>query len=260
VLEFTSSRERANSALKRLWKPLVFLSVILGFSTLLPINVGRPNFFGSFTLCSFAPVATLGMFILALTVYAFINKRKRLLYGNVALLLLIVGFTGFWVYDAKIPIDSIEMNITNVSFWIGEDPHWIEGPANTSSIFFNVTLHNPTDRDIPAFHSENHAMQINDKSIGLVDILDIDIQLQTPLKAHSMITWPEMWVVFEQKYADPDVWAALLSKNFTFTITGVLVMRYYWGGTPSSVPEYERRQYSGIWASKPYSLSYTFEG
>lgn len=230
--------------------------VILGFSTLLPINFGRPNFLGSFTLCSFAPVATVAMFILALTVYSYVNKRRLLLYGNVTLLAVIVGFSGFWVYDAKLPMDSIEMNITNVRFWIGEDPHWVDGkPANTSSIFFNVTLYNPTNRDVPAFHSENHAMQINGKPIGSADIFGFGIWLQSPLKAHSTIS-TEMYVIFEQRHTEPDIWALLLTKNFTFTIAGVLVTRHYYA--PGSLDEYERRQYSFVWAAKPYSVSYTY--
>jgi len=243
--------------LRKHWKPLVWLLVILGFSTVLPINVGRPNFFGSFTLCSFAPVATIGMFILALTVYAFINERKRLLYGNVALLLLIVGFTGFWVYNAKFPMDSIEMKITNLRFWIGEEPHWTDGkPANTSSIIFDVELYNPTNLDIPAFYSENNVFWLNDKLVGSYVTMNIEITLQVPLKAHATVTNTWLHVVFEQSYADPVVWALLLSKNFTFTISGILVVRYYYA--PSSLDEFERRQYSFVWASKPYSVSYTY--
>jgi len=222
--------------------------------------MGKPNFFGSHTLCSFAPVATGAMFILALTIYSFVTKRKLTLYGSVSILLLIIGFTGFWIYNAKIPMDSIQMNITNVRFWIGEEPHWISGnPANVSSIYFNVTLYNPSSQDIPAFHTENPAMRINDKFIDMydVEIWDVEIRLYEPLKAYSMIRI-NMRVRFNQKFIDPDVWASLLNKNFTFTISGVLIVRYYYA--PSDISEYDRRLYSIVWASKPYSLSYTYQG
>lgn len=245
--------------LRRHWKALAWLVVILGFLTLLPINVGKPNFFGSFTLCSFAPIATIAMFIIALTIYSFVKKRKLLLYGNVALLLVIVGFTGFWVYDAKLPMDSIEMRITNVRFWIGEDPHWIDGkPANLSSIFFDVTLYNPTSRDVPAFHSENYALRINDRLISYpnYEMMDVDVEIHEPLRAYSTqnVTWME--VVVEKNHTDPDVWSSLFNKSFTFTISGVLVARYYYA--PSSLDEYARREYSIVWASRPYSVSYTY--
>jgi hypothetical protein len=253
-LKFTSNKERFNLALKKYWKSLALLLAVLGLSTLFPINVGKPNFFGSFTLCSYAPIATVTMFILALTVYSVVKNRKLLLYGNAALLIVIVVFTGFWVYEAKLPMDSIEMTLTVASFGTREDPYWPSGPANVSSIYFDVTLYNPTSRDIPAFDSENTTIRIDGK-FTTPDVKVIYISSREPLKAYSKISNDERYVMFVQNYTNADVWASLLKKDFTFTISGILVVRYYY--VPRSLPEYEGR--SIVWVSKPYSLSYKYK-
>ncbi len=255
--------------LRKHWKPLVWLLVILGFSTLLPINVGKPDFLGSFTFCSFAPVATIAMFILALTVYSFVKKRKLLLYGNMLLLLAIIGLTGLWIYEIKLPMESINVDISISNYYFGySDASHIK---NISKIFFNVVLHNSLMRDTPTFRVEYFDFHVNGKKL----------QLGTyDLFSGSRISW---WTGFETRWIGPnsitlgpnqtktlesdvtlifdytkveggtieDIWTPLSNKNFTFRMDGILVSRAYYG------PEYDHYNFvwNILWASTPFSIA-----
>jgi len=257
--------------LRKHWKPLVWLFIILGFSTVLPIDVGKPNFFGAFTLCSFAPVATITMFIFALTVYSVVHRRKLLLYGSLSLLLVIVGFTGFMTYSEKIPMDNIrvEMSIYNYYFGYGSV---LEG--NISKIFFSLILHNTLMRDTPAFRVEYYDFYIEGKK------LQLDTYSVFP---GGRILW---WTGFETRWIGPhsitlgpnqtttlevdvtlilgytkveggtveDIWASLSNKNFSFSVDGILVSRAYYG------PEYDNYNvaWNIVWASTPFSVVYRY--
>lgn len=248
---------------KRYWKILVTLAIILGLSTIAPINVGKPNFFGSFTLCSFAPVSTVTMFIVATVIYSFVKNRKILFYATLLLSLIIGGFTGFWIYDAKLPMDSLEIGVSNVRFWTGYDKYEIWEGGNVSHILFNLTIHNPTARDTSALRWEReadfyiegkrlekhtyevHGFYADPRIIKANTTFTIDVRV-TVIYGYTRIRGDSL----------ENVWASLMTKNFTFNIRGILVTRYYYA--PSHLPEYERRQYSIVWASKPFTISYTY--
>jgi len=229
--------------------------VILGFSTVLPINLGKPNFFGSYTLCSFVPIATVAMFILALTIYSFFNKRKLLLYGNMFLLLVILGFTGFWIYDAKLPMDSLEIGICNVHFWTGYDSLYEIWGGNVSRIDFNLTIHNPTTRDTLSLRWESEAdFYIEGKKLER-HTYDLPNYWPGVIKAGGTKNMDlHVTVIYNYTRIEGDtlenVWMALMRKSFTFTLSGILISTRYYG------PEYN--DYI-VWASKPFSISYTYQ-
>lgn len=251
-----------NMKWKRHWKILVTSAIILGFSTIVPINVGRPNFIGSFTLCSFAPIATIVMFILALTVYSFVNKRKLLLYVNVFLILVIVGFTGFWAYDAKLPMDNIRVDMSIYNYHFGYSLVYEE---DISKIFFNLVLHNTLTRDTPAFWVEYYDFYVEGKKLelgtyhvpggwragGKTRWIGSDITLEPN---QTMTLEVEVTLSLDSTKVEgntvEDVWTSLSSKNFTFRMDGILVSRRYYGP--------KNTDYYIVWASRPFSIAYRY--
>lgn len=264
--EFMSNRERISLTLIKHWKILVLLFVFLGVSTVLPIGMGRPNFFGFFTLCSFAPIATIAMFILALTVYLFVNKRKLLLYGNVFLLLVIVGFTGFWVYDAKLPMDNIRVDMSIYNYYFGYSRVYEE---NISKIFFNLVLQNTLMRDTPAFWVEYYDFYVEGKKLEFYtyDVFpggiggwyagiktrwigsDITLEPNQTMTLEVEVTLSLDYTKVEGDTIE-DVWTSLSNKNFTFRMDGILVSRRYYG------PEYT--DYYIVWGSTRFSIAYRY--
>lgn len=259
--EFALNRERINLTLRKYWKVFVVLFVILGFSTVLPINVGKPNFLSAFTFCSFAPVATIAMFVLALTIYLFVKRRKLLLYGNVAVLLVIVLFTGFWVYDAKLPMDNISVDMSIYHYYFGYGDAF---KKNVSSISFNLLLHNTLMRETPPFRVEYYDFYVNGRKLQ-VDTYEVFTSGRSPLfrwigpfvtLGPNQTTTLEVILILLFDYTKleggtiQDIWTPLSDKNFTLRMDGILVSRTYYD------PEYT--DFSIVWVSTPFSLKYTY--
>lgn len=253
--KYTSSRERVYLGLKKYRKLLILVFVVLGLSTFLPINVGKPNFLGSFTLCSFAPVATVALFALALTVHSLVNKRKLLLYGNVFLLIVILGFSVYWVYCAKVPMDSIEINMSNVRFFPQYDHWYADLGKNASRISFDLVVNNPNVQNTwylwwqrgPDFYIEGKKLEWH-----TYDILYSDVGVVKARGTRDMNLYVD--VIYNLTEVEggalDSVWMALMSENFTFTMGGILASRSYYGPTSTD--------YYVVWASKPFSVSYTY--
>jgi len=251
---------KASARRREFGKIAAWLLVIAGFFTLLPIDVGKPNFLGSFTLCSFAPVATVTMFIIALTVYWY-SKKSDLVALGILFLLIIAVFSGIWAYNAKLPMDGISVNMVIDIYYFGER---YPGEGNISKIFLNLTLHNPTLRNAPAFAVEYCDFFVEGKklefqtydifpSAGIRSIKPVHVELganqsitlDVEITLHPDLTRVEGDTI-------ESIWGSLARGDFTLRMDAILVSRSYYG--PEQIPEY-----SFVLASKPFSVSSAYQ-
>lgn len=242
-------------------KAVILIIIILGFGVwLVPSIASEPNLRGLPTI----PVA---LFTTALALYAVFENHRRMLYAMLILLLLILGYSGFWAYSYKMPLSSLEISMQIHRLSIGPNPLTAE---NMSVIECNVTILNPTNVDTPPFAFENLGVCINDMRLtsgygiswGLAVSLDGNYIHKpfTIIKAHEILNMTELQTFIYQDHmkvekGNPeDAWKALSTRNFTFTITGTYTSR------PDFQPGLRSSFTLWILASSPFKMSQIFSG
>jgi len=244
--------------LKIYWKLLVLVLVILGFLTFLPWPVSSPDFLGNYSLCSFTPISNLGMFILAFALYSFATDRKKALYAFLAILLALLGFTGFWYVAAKMPMNDIQINVSVDYFRSGYDRGLNE---NLSVIWLNFDLRNPSDRDSLGFVIENPRAIVDnwqapagavDDTLGTIGYTWLASGRPIVIKGHQNQTL-KLEVRFYHNSVPTDVLIHVLARNFTLTMAGLLVVRPYFDATYA----YASINGSGklVLVARPFSIS-----
>lgn len=223
------------------WKILVLASFILGLLTLYPWNISKPNFLGNYSFCNFAPVSTLGMFVIALALYFLGAKHRRMFYGTIGVLVVISSFVGYWYVNAKLPMENIQANIVIHRYWSGySNLH----EKNVTDVLFNLILYNPSDIDSLGFLLENPEVFVNNWHLPYYRVHlgnwrrilygeytwfgDMPINI----KAHQNVT---IQIAIEALIdeAPADVWASLQNQNFTLTIKAILTVRPYLSSSDS---------------------------
>lgn len=257
-----SNEGKVSARRKELGKLTAWLLVITGFFTLLPINVGRPNFIGSFTLCSFAPVATIAMFIIALTVYWYSIKSDLVVLG-ILFLLIIAVFSGIWAYNTKLPMDNITVDMTIDKYYFGEH---FPGEGNISKIFLNLTLHNPMMRNTPTFRIDDYDFFVEGRKLrlGTYGVFPGGGGTRRWLSPEHISLGPNETVTIDAEitlYVNDtkverdtigSVWPSLSRGDFTLRMDAVLVSRSYYG------PEYT--EYFFVMGWEPFSTSSVYHG
>lgn len=267
VLERMIEKEKDDIKLKRYWKISILISSILGFITIIPWYNVRANFLGYYSICSFAPFSAFIMFNIALALYVFVTKRRKTFYVTTLILLIIFGFTGWWFYDFKSPMDSIECDIAIRSFWIGTT-HLYDTEENASYMSFYLTFKNPINRDTPIFLIEPWYIAINNKKLVSGYYLSCwngshlwcDFRWfyePTTLKPQENITLLiENQIYYNQMEVEgasrEEVWASLMQRNFTLSIVGILTVRPLFS---ESMDSYPTVQHKSTWAAKPFIVS-----
>lgn len=198
------------------------------------------------------------MFLIAGTFYWLGKGRLRLLYGTMIILLVIFGFVGYWIYVAKMPIDSIQINMAINYVWSGYSSTWA---GNISSISLNLTFRNPTHQDSPAFRVENYDFHINDKKLRTYDIFseagsggreDIRWLNNQPITVKAQQTATLVIAITISQFTKIEendleaLWASLTQRNFTLTLTGNLCARPF---------SDESRL---VLVAKPFTVSYSY--
>lgn len=228
-------------ALRRYWKALVIASFIVGILTAVPWNAYRLNHLGYYSLCSSTPISTITMFLMAGAFYWLGKGRLRLLYGTMIIVLVIFGLVGYWIYAAKMPMDSIQINVAINYVWSGYSVTW---NGNISSISINLTSHNPTCQDSPAFRVENYDFHVNDKRLyeGTYDVFseagsgrreDIRWLNNHPTTLKAKQTSILVIVITISNFTQIEgndletLWTSLTQRNFTLTLTGNLCARFF---------------------------------
>lgn len=252
--------------LNQLHKATILAMVILGFGIwLIPSIASEPNLRGF-------PTISIALFISASILYAVSEKQRRLLYAMVILLLLTLGYSGFWAYSYKMPLSSLEISMHIYNVYAGPyfGPEGYDDATNMSRIWSNVTVLNPSNVDTPPFAFENLAVYINDMRLMdgyMVDFhhrtLLIREHIQRPftvIKAHESlnITAAEVFIRQDQlqveKGGPEDIFDVLSTRNFTLTITGTFTSR----------PDYQIEMQSvfSLWilATSPFQMSQRFSG
>lgn len=160
-------------------------------------------------------------------------------YATIVMLLIIFGYTGFWAYNYKMPLSSLETSIQIYYYYIG--PSQIGSRGNVSVIWFNLTIRNPTDIDTPSFMMENPAFYINNVKLNensgywsyqfSIDEHYGYYNPHTIIEAHQTLTISDLHIfIFQNEMqveeGNPkDVWEYLVSKNFTLSLSGTFTSR-----------------------------------
>lgn len=259
----------AEVKLKWYWAFLILGCFVLSLVTLIPWYSVRANFSGYYSICPFVPLSTITMLAMSFALYAYARRHRKTFYRTALVLctifglvlLTIFGFTVWWLYNFKLPMDSLEFSMAMRYFWIGTTSYYDDTEENASVIYFYLTIKNPTDRETPVFLIEPKDIAINNKK--LISYYELDCSngtsttpdLQwfyhlTTLKPYENITLEIRWFVryktMEVETATrEDVWASLLQRNFTFSMSGILTVR----------PYFNEGNYKPTWAARPFIVS-----
>lgn len=246
------------------WWVLVLALVFAGFLVSLPWPNVQDNFLGYASLCSFVPFASIVLFNSAIAVYSWFSKHRQVLYGTIAIFLMVVGFMGWWFFEFKMPMNSLTTSMTMDSFWIGNTKILSEMPENVSSITFHLNIENSTDRATPLFIIQPVSVSID--GIELVDGFSLDclngtaqsyglkwFNDPTILKPNSQMSLRMRLMIFFDYLATrggtpQDVWDRMHGA-FTFTMNGILTARPFFN--EPSTTDTERSTF----AAKQFTLS-----
>jgi len=244
----SSSLERIATELKHYSKALATVCIILGFLTLVPWSTSKPNHISYYSICSFAPISTVVLFMIAVAFYSFGKGIMWLCYVGMIALITVFSFTGYWAYTIKLPVDSLQVNIIIDYFWYGYDDFFKD---NVASIFLNLTFKNPTHQDTQTLRIENYDFYINGKKLKLSTYNSFPtggyagiryITWALSIKANQTLTYSGIHILLEKNYTKiagndkESVWTALIQGNFNVTLTGVLVARTDFGDTEIGRP------------------------
>jgi hypothetical protein len=243
------------------WRVLILSIIALAFITMVPWNAPRNNFIGCISFYSFVPFATIAMLDLAVALHAWHRKRRITLYGTILILLAILGFTGWWFYVFKMPMDSLDVSLTIKSYWIGIGEVYEE---NRSSISFQPNIKNPASHDTPLFIIEPTSVSINDKELVSGYNLDcwngthqvgsfkwyykpliLKANQNISLLLYCKISFDHVEVVGA---TSEEIWNAM-QESFTFSMYGILTARPYTDKVPT--PHVDQ----SVWAAKPFTVS-----
>lgn len=250
------------------WKISILSCIIFGFITLMPWYNIRANFLGYYSTCSFVPFSSIAVFTLSFALYAYVTKRRKTLYGTTLIFLTILGFTSWWFYNFKLPMDNLEFSMAIRSFWIGTTSYY-DNEENASSINFNLSIKNPTDKETPVFLIEPRDIAINNKKlISYYELSCLNgtstyhglrwFYKPTTLKAYENITLEiRCFVRYKTMEVETatreDIWASLVQRNFTLIMSGILTVRPYFNLTIAEHdPSIEDKS---TWAARLFIIS-----
>lgn len=250
-------------ALKTYRKPFAIVFIILALLTLLPWGASRPNYLGYYSICSFTPISTIILFLIALVFYIVESKRVILRYATL-IILIVFCLAGFSAYSARFSIYSLQMNLEVT----GRDYHYDSFfEDNVVLVRFNLTFKNPTGQDTPSFRIENYDFYINGKKLKIRTYGGIPEDITTgiryfptqPLavKAHETFNYTGLTLFAMQRVLKveegniDEVWTALTQGNFNVTLTGMLVAR--------ASDDYKQSLSAIITVARPFEITCTYQ-
>ena len=249
-------------ALKMRRKTIAIVFIMLTLLTLLPWGVSKPNYLGYYSICSFTPISTIILFLMALVFYIVGSKRTILRYATLIILILFC-LVGFSAYSARFSIYSLQMGL-EVTRWDYHYDSFFED--NVVLVQFNLTFKNPTGQDTPSFRIENYDFYINGKKLKIWTYGGIPAESMTGIryfpdqpiavKAHETFNYTKLELFCMQKTLKveegdvQEVWTALTQGNFSVTLTGTLVAR--------SSSDYKQPLSSIIVAARPFEITCTY--
>lgn len=238
------------------WKLTVTILILVGFATLVPWSSSRNNVLGYPSVCTFAPFAAVAMIDIATGVHALHRKRKIAFLGTILVLLIIFGFTGWWFYSFKIPMDSISASMTMGYYWIGVETLISDG-GNMSVLYFNLTLKNLAAVATPLFTVDLTSIMVNNTK--LVSGYDIGMPYafkwlyKTTLQPGETITFPNRLLIFHDHVetigaTKEELWNTM-HGTFNFTINGIFTARPFTANVPYPYVD------QSVWAAKAFAVT-----
>ncbi len=246
-------------ALKTHRKTLAIIFIILALLTLLPWGVSKPNYLGYYSICSFTPISTIILFLIALVFYIVGSKRVILRYATL-IVLIVFCLVGFSAYSVRFSIYSLQMSLEVTERDYHYDSFFED---NVVLVRFNLTFKNPTSLDTPSFRIENWDFYINGKKLKIMTYGGIPVEIPTGLryfpdqsiavKAHETFNYTQLELFCMQKTLKveegdvQEVWTALTQGNFSVTLTGMLVAR--------ASGDYKQSLSAIITAARPFEIT-----
>jgi len=262
IMEILFEREGFRVKLKWYLVVPILSFAILGFVMMVPWSSSRSNFLGYESICSFFPFSAIVLFAISVALYTYATKHRKVFYGTMLILLAVFGFTGLWFYDYELPMNSLDFSMTKKSFWTGTETAVTEG--NMSSIFFYLTIKNPSGRETPAFIIEPRHIAIDNKRLtsgysvyswnGTSSWAGLRwFYHPTSLKPHENITLLLMcWIYYKwlevEGATQEEIYSSIAQGNFTFSMRGSLTVKPYFGHKSTST-----------WAARSFIVSQQFE-
>lgn len=248
---------REGNLLRELYcKLTVIVLILLGFVTLIPWGSSRNNILGYSSVCTFAPFATIGLFSLGAGVHAWHKKRKVAFWGMVLVLLVVLGFTGWWFYSFKIPMDSIGVSMTITTYWIGSERS-SAGLENTSVLWFNLTIKNFGAIATPLFTVDVVALAVNNTKLVSGYSVDMPYVIKwlykTTLQPGENVTFRRRLLIYYDNVetvgeTKEELWNTM-HETFNFTINGVFTARPFTANVPYPYVDLS------VWAAKAFTVT-----
>jgi hypothetical protein len=164
--------------------------------------------------------------------------QQRQFGASLLVLVVLVGFSGVWAYAAKMPISSLQFGIQ----FRGVE-QFTSGAENFTEAVFNLTIHNPTNVDTPAFEIESFDIVVNGTRLvpgtyyfggslasnsydGLYYMLAGETVRAHQTKIYSDLILYIYWNRIETEGGVPStVLLALNQSRFSMTFSGLIVVR-----------------------------------
>jgi hypothetical protein len=249
----------------RLALVLSLLCFGLAVVTLVPWSASIPNHLGYYSVCSFAPVSTAMLLVLGLGILSYGLGRKREFEAFVVALVVLIGASGVWAYTEKLPISNLQLGI-QVRGIVQIRGYY---SPNSTEVVLNLTVHNPTDVDTPAFEIESFDFVINGTRLagsylffrgygGSGNYFGVRYILEgETVRAHQTNIYKDLilhilWGMTEFEGGDPStVHSALNQSKFSLTLSGLIVIRTSYIKPPDIRP-------GPIIAVTPFNVSCTY--
>ncbi len=241
-----------------------FLSLLcfgLAVVTLVPWGANIPNHLNYYSVCSFTPISTVMLLALGLGIRSYGRGQQRQLKASVVVLVMLVVFGGFWAYTVKMPISSLQLGIQVRGVY-----QIISLEANSTNAVLNLSIHNPTDIDTPAFEMESFDIVVNGTRMvpGTYDCFPSNdyngmryIFHGETVRAHQTNSYSDLilsvywnWTEIEGGVLST-VLSALNQSRFSLTFSGLIVVRTSYITSPDSVPGL-------IVVAVPFKVSFTY--
>ena len=196
--------------------------------------------------------------VVATTFYLYWKKETLWpVYGAIIIFLIISGIFGYWVLAEKLPLNGLNVKVTVTHVWSGYANFYED---NITTIFFNLTFSNPTDRAL-SFQLESDAFYINDTkltsfSYGRYWSYPHTIQAYQEISFDTELTIEQRFTRTENGKFE-NFWLSLMQQPFKFSMSGIISKRFYYGPADRSLVAFPT-DYSFVVAAKTFVTSYIY--
>jgi hypothetical protein len=136
---------------------------------------------------------------------------------------MLIGYTGFWAYTAKMPISNLQVrSVQPVDVLRWNDPDYVRR--------FKLTFYNPTDIETPQFDLESLDFTINGTRLvpGTYEIVPLGEPYS--VGAHQTLanrSWIDLHIYRDTKVEGGSIDTVLIVLNSTFSLTlsGLIVQK-----------------------------------